>query len=152
MRFFRISESGLRNERIRAIRSNGPDNPPSAIRHPQSKGFTLFEVMVAVAILSMVLVSLLGLKNRSTLDVLAADHLTTATLLAKRVMTDTLSTRKFTESEDEGKFPEDDFKDFTWKKTIAPLPVENVNIMAVRVAVLWKEGQRQEQVELVSYE
>ena len=46
--------------------------------------------MIAVAILAMVLVSLLGLKNRSMQDVMKAERITTATLLAKRMMTDAL--------------------------------------------------------------
>ncbi|HTP05432.1 MAG TPA: prepilin-type N-terminal cleavage/methylation domain-containing protein [Nitrospirota bacterium] len=114
-------------------------------------GFTLLEVMVAVAILAMVLVTLMGVKNGSTRDVMLADHITTATLLAKRMMTQTLLTGTLGPSEDEGEFPEDEFKDYTWKKTISLTPLE-VKLLEVRVAVLWKEGERQEMVELVSYE
>ncbi len=74
---------------------------------PHSRGFTLLEVMVAVAILAMVLVSLLGLKNRSTQDVMLSEHITTATLLAKRLMTETLvtaGTGAVVHKEDEGEF------------------------------------------------
>ncbi len=116
------------------------------------EGFTLLEVMVAVAILAMVLVTLLGVKNRSTENVMLADRITTATLLAKRIMTDALASGPLTESEDEGPFEEVEYKDYTWRKTISPLPIEGVSIMEVRVDVLWKEGERQEQVELKSYE
>ena len=49
--------------------------------------------MVAVAILAMVLVTLLGVKNRSMQDVMLADHITTATLLAKREMTEMLQNK-----------------------------------------------------------
>jgi general secretion pathway protein I len=115
------------------------------------RGFTLLEVMVAVAILALVLVTLMGVKNGSTRDVMLADHITTATLLAKRMMTETLLTGTLTPKEDEGEFPEDEFKDYTWKKTISLVPIE-VKLLEVRVAVLWKEGERQEMVELVSYE
>ena len=148
MRQFRISDSGFRNRR-RIF------NSQSAIRNPQSNGFTLLEVMVAVAILAMVLVTLLAVKNRSTEDVMFADHITTATLLAKRVMTDTLSSGQLKKTEDQGEFNEDEFKDYTWQKTIAPMQLEGVGgiaIMKVRVAVLWKEGMRPEMVELASYE
>ena len=117
---------------------------------PHSKGFTLLEVMVAVAILSFVLVSLLGLQNSSQRNVMLAEKITTATLLAKRMMTEALSAKMFVLTEDEGEFEEEDFKDYTWKKTISPTPIEK--LMEVRVAVLWKEGERQEMVELVSYE
>jgi general secretion pathway protein I len=115
------------------------------------RGFTLLEVMVAVAILAMVLVTLMGVKNGSTRDVMLADHITTATLLAKRMMTETLLTGTLTPKEDEGEFPEDEFKGYTWKKTILLAPIE-VKLLEVRVDVLWKEGERQEMVELVSYE
>ena len=131
-------------------------NPKSAIRNPQLRGFTLLEVMVAVAILGMVLVTLLGVKNRSMQDVMIADHITTATLLAKRKMNESLvtaGTRTVMEKEDEGEFPEEEYKEYTWKQSISQLqPMENVRVTEVRVAVLWKEGERQEMVELLSYE
>lgn len=116
-----------------------------------SSGFTLLEVMVAVSIMAMVLVTLLGLKNSSMQDVLLMQHMTTATMLAKRQMVETTTESKFRiPMEDEGVFPEEEFKDYAWKRTIIPTPL--VQIMEVRIVVLWKEGTRQETVELVSYE
>jgi general secretion pathway protein I len=126
--------------------------PHSELRTPNSKGFTLLEVMVAVAILAFVLVSLLGLKNRSVQDVMLAEHITTATLLAKIEMTKALLTTTHKEQEEEGEFEEEEFKDYTWKKTVSLVPLPQVQIWEVRVAVLWKEGEREEMVELVSYE
>jgi general secretion pathway protein I len=126
---------------------------PLRLRH--SNGFTLLEVMVAVAILAMVLVTLLGVKNRSMQDVMLAEHITTATLLAKREMTEMLYNRSSRpqESEAEGEFEEEEFKDSTWEKTMTTLtPMIGVQITEMKVAVLWKEGERQEMVELVSYE
>jgi prepilin-type N-terminal cleavage/methylation domain-containing protein len=123
-----------------------------------SSGFTLLEVMVAVAILGLVLVTLLGVKNRSMEDVLLADHMTTATLLAKRAMTELYESvqNQQQESEDEGEFPEEAFKDFTWKKSVAFIPFQfedtSVTIAELRVQVLWNEGTHPEMVELVSYE
>jgi hypothetical protein len=106
--------------------------------------------MVAVAILAFVLISLQGLNNRSVQDVMLSGRITTATLLARRVMTETLLTVPLIPKEDEGEFPEEDFKEYSWEKTISPTPIKL--ILEVRVAVLWKEGGRQEMVELVSYE
>ncbi len=146
---FRISD--FRSNKKIKIR-----NPQSTIRN--EAGFTLLEVMVAVAILAIVLVSLLGLKNRSTQDVMLSEHITTATLLARRIMTETLvtvGTGAIVQKEDEGEFDEEEFKDYTWKKTISPMQLEetgSIKITEVRVAVLWKEGERQESVELTSYE
>ncbi len=128
-------------------------------RYPGTPGFTLLEVMVAVAILAMVLVTLIGVKNRSMEDVLLAEHMTTATLLAKREMTNILVQHRANlpkENEDEGPFTEEEYKDYSWKKTIAPLTLDTqegpVTITEIRVAVLWKEGSRDESVELKSYE
>ncbi len=153
------AECGMRNAEWKAEKSGHQGViPHSELRTPNSKGFTLLEVMVAVAILAMVLVSLLGLKNRSTQNVMLSDHITTATLLAKRMMTETLVTAgagAVGQKEDEGEFEEEEFKDYRWKKTISPVQLEGtgeVKITEVRVAVLWKEGVRQEMVELVSYE
>ncbi len=106
--------------------------------------------MVAVAILGLVIVSLLGLRNRSLQDVLLAERITTATMLAERVMTGTLTAPALLPLEEEGEFEEERFKTYLWKKAVAPTPL--VGIMEVRVAVLWTDGEREEKVELVSYE
>jgi prepilin-type N-terminal cleavage/methylation domain-containing protein len=131
---------------------------PSSVGARCSRGFTLLEIMVAVALLGLVLVTLLGLKNRTMQDVMLADHITTATLLAKREMTELLQNRasRPQESEIEDKFEEEEFSDYTWKKTFTPLMIDTPNgpikITEIKVAVLWQEGNRQESVELVSYE
>jgi len=116
----------------------------------EDRGFTLLEVMVAVSIMALVLVTLLGLKNKTMQDVMLSDHITTATLLAKQMMTDAIMYKPRLPLEDEGNFSEDEYKDYAWKKTISFTAFPQ--IMEVRVAVLWKEGTRQEQVELVGYE
>lgn len=143
---FRIFDFGFQITRMKN------NNSQSAIRNSQS-GFTLLEVMVAVSILAMVLVTLLGVKNRSMQDVLLADRMTTATLLAKREMTETLRNLVKAPGEEEGEFEEEEFKDYTWKKSITPMPLDNNQVITeIRVAVLWKEGERQEMVELKTYE
>jgi general secretion pathway protein I len=130
------------------------NTPNTELQTPNSQGFTLLEVMVAVSIMAMVLVTLLGLKNRTMQDVAQAEHITTATLLAKRMMADTIVSKNWLPVEEDGDFTgEDNFKDYTWKKTISLLPLfNNVFVTEIRVAVLWMEGTRQEMVELVDYE
>lgn len=122
----------------------------SAISNRQSNGFTLLEVMVAVSIMAMVLVALLGLKNRSMQDVMLAEHMTKATMLAKSKMVESTMLKPRLPVEEDGVFPEEEYKDYTWKKSVSPTPLNQ--IMEVRVAVLWHEGTREESVELVSYE
>jgi prepilin-type N-terminal cleavage/methylation domain-containing protein len=128
--------------------------PHSAFRNPKSKGFTLLEVMVAVSIMAMVLVTLLGLQSRTMQDVTQAEHITTATLLAKRMMVDSIVSKKWQPVEEDGDFKdEDNFKDYAWKRTISQIPLfSTVFITEIRIAVLWMEGTRQEMVELVDYE
>jgi len=122
-----------------------------AVEPLSSRGFTLLEVMIAVAIMAMVLVTLLGLKNSSMQDVMLMQHMTTATMLAKRTMVETTTESKPGQNlELEGTFPEVEFKDYSWTRTIDPTSIPS--IMEVHVAVLWKEGTRQESVELVSFE
>jgi general secretion pathway protein I len=146
---FRISDFGFKIPYL-------DSNSQFAIRNPQLKGFTLFEVMVAVVIMATVLVSLIGLNNRAMQDVLLAEHITTATLLAKNKMIESIPPIKTPQiGEEEGDFPsQDQYKDYTWKRTVSkiPLPGSTATIMEVRISILWKEGMRQEQVELVSYE
>ena len=114
--------------------------------------------MVAVTIMSMVLITLIGLKNRSMQDVALAEHITTATMLAKRIMVETITTnpsKRWTPVGNEGDFKdEENFADYTWKKTISLIPILSgaVTITEIRIAVLWNEGTRPEQVELVDYE
>jgi general secretion pathway protein I len=146
----RIADCGL--GKIKAV----INNPKSEIDN--RNGFTLLEVMIAVAIMATVLVTLIGLKNRGMQDVLLAEHITTATLLARTKMVDTLPliAAKTLQPpvEDEGDFSDDEnLKDYTWKRTVSNLPLPNGSfIMEVRVTTLWMDGARQEQVELVSYE
>ncbi len=118
-----------------------------------SPGFTLLEVMVAVAIMAFVLVSLIGLSNRSAQDVVLAEHMTTATLLAKRMMAEAIIEKSFKPLEEDGGFEEERFKEYTWKKTVTiSEPIEGVQVTEIRVAVQWKEGGREESVELIAYE
>ncbi|HEY6011252.1 MAG TPA: hypothetical protein VIX18_07250, partial [Nitrospirota bacterium] len=106
---------------------------------------------------SMVLITLIGLKNSSMQDVAFAEHMTTATMLAKRKMVETITTnpaKKWAPIEEEGDFKDEEyFSGYTWKRTISLIPIfSDVIITEIRVVVLWSEGTRAEQVELVDYE
>ena len=146
----------------RHVRSESRAAAEKKVRAPRlvstGAGFTLLEVMVAVAILAMVLVTLLSVNGRSIEDVKLADHMTTATLLAKRTMSDMIQNARSRagEGEEEGEFPEEEFKGFTWKKTVKPIQFEYegapVAITELKVEVAWYEGVHEETVELVSYE
>lgn len=103
---------------------------------------------MALAILAIVFVVLLGLRNRDMVLAKHASNLTAASLLAQE---------KLVEAELAG-FPElgkqkGDFgkrnEKFTWEQTVVPMPLEQVR--EVQIRVMWNEGQHEEDVTLVSY-
>ena len=123
-------------------------NPQNTCQGRIPKGFTLLEVMMALAILAIVFVVLLGLRNRDMVLAKHASNLTAASLLAQE---------KLVEAELAG-FPElgkqkGDFgkrnENFTWEQTVVPMPLEQVR--EVQIRVMWNEGQHEEDVTLVSY-
>ncbi|MBI2501260.1 MAG: prepilin-type N-terminal cleavage/methylation domain-containing protein [Deltaproteobacteria bacterium] len=99
----------------------------------RNKGFTLIEVMVAVAILSVSLMALMNLQSRSILASARAQRISVATLLARQKMALILLEIEKgipkgdfpDEKEEEGIFEEEDFQDYYWKLVIktVELPV-----------------------------
>ncbi len=111
-------------------------------------GFTLLEVLVALTILAVSLVSLLGLYNYSLALVIREQNLTPALLLAQEMMTRTQLAGLATASQ----YPSGDFATihpglyprFRWQREILPTTIDN--LWEVRVRVLWgeQEGERYE--------
>lgn len=108
----------------------------------ETGGFTLLEVLVAMAVLSVALVGLLGLYNRSLLLTVRAQRVTTATLLAQEMLSRTqiegvqatrLGAGDFAELYP-GRYPE-----FRWYRTIRATPIEG--LWEIRVGVSWGERE-----------
>jgi len=100
--------------------------------------------MVALAIVAVALTALLGLRNRSLAMAAFAHHLTEATLLANRRISD-LSTRGvFAIGTTEGSAPP-----YRWIEEIRPTPLDGVREAVV--TVLWQEGAHEERVEITTY-
>ena len=105
-------------------------------RAEKTRGFTLLEVLVAVAVLGFALVSLLGLHIRN-IDLIARDErVTAATLLARALMTeveigpfpDLGATDGDFELDYPGRYP-----DLRWEREVLTTPVPNVREARVRV-------------------
>jgi general secretion pathway protein I len=113
------------------------DSPPSRRLRPGG-GFTLLEVLVAVAVIATALVSLLALHGRN-IRVVAYDlRLNRATLLAQGLMARTLASDRFPNpTQSSGDFEND--PDFHWQLEILRGPTRELEEMTreIRVRVFW---------------
>jgi len=104
-------------------------------------GFTLLEVLVAVAVLATALVSLLSLHGRNIQTVAYDQQLSRATLLAQDLMTRTLVAESFPEpTQSSGEFASD--PDFRWQLEIlrGPTPELEEEMREIRIRVFWDPG------------
>jgi len=107
------------------------------LKSSQRGGFTLLEIMIALAIVSIAMVSLLSLANRSIGVHDRLQRITAATLLAQRKMAETeLSARHGTlqGAEEQGEF-EDPYAAYRWQIAYADTPLPSVQMVTVKV--LW---------------
>lgn len=122
-----------------------PERPPT-----RAGGFTLLEVMVALAIISIALVSLLTLGNRSIATHARLQQLTQATLLAQQKMAATEVDARLGRLEQhlqEGFFPEP-YSAYRWRLEFADTPL--ASLKTVTVTVVWGEERENEAVALTS--
>ena len=132
-----------------------------ATRNATDSGFTLLEVLVAVAIVGIALVGLLRLHLLSLDATLAAQDLTTAVLLAEGKMA-TFMAQSPREGKDEGQFDEPDLERFSWTTSVTDYDIdlgdqsggrdESIGIRHVTVSVHWREGNRNRSYSLETYE
>src|SRR5210317_2286578 len=92
---------------------------------PRNKGFTLLEVIIAVAIIAIALTTLLGSQSQSVSFANSAKFETMAALLAQSKMSE-LTTREadslYSESGDFG----DDYPWYAWEATVNNIAIEGV--------------------------
>lgn len=120
-------------------------------RRTQTTGFTLLEVMVALAIVSVALVSLLSLGNRSMAAQDRLQRLTQATLLAQGKMAETeVDARRGTLEKipQQGNFAAP-HADYRWRLEFAGTPLPAVTL--VTVTVVWGDEKRNEAVDVSSF-
>jgi len=114
----------------------------------KSRGFTLLEVMIALAILALVGVAFLRAQAGSIRLVDESNQISLATLLARE---------KMAEMEGMG-FPEvgknsgtggEAYPKFRWEQVVSSTELPSIRQVLVRV--LWKDGTRERKLELVAY-
>jgi len=115
-------------------------------------GFTLLEVMIALAIVGTVLVALLGLGNRTIAVSERIQRLTQATMLAQAKMTEVelaaSAAAQMTPQDEEGVF-EEPFTEYRWQSRFTPTPLDRVQ--QVVVTVIWGDEAHNEAVDLTSF-
>lgn len=120
--------------------------------HSGQQGFTLLEIMVALAIVGIAMVALLSLGNRSIGVHDHLQHLTQATLLAQQKMAESelkaLREGVAELSDSSGGFVEP-FTDYRWRIAINSTPLPAVQMVTVKV--LWGEEERNEAVDVTSF-
>ncbi len=116
-----------------------------------NNGFSLLEVMIALAIVATALVTLMGLSQRSIMVQDRVQKLTRATLLAQQIMNEyeTATGRSFDNwAEQEEVFPEP-FSEFRWQVSYQDTLIRRVKQITVRV--IWGRTEKNEAVQLVSF-
>ena len=100
-------------------------------------GFTLLEVLVAVAVLALALVSLLGLHVRNLALIDRDQRVTEATLLARALMTEAEVEAFPAIGRASGDFAErypGRYPDLRWDREVVPTPLADVREVRVRVS------------------
>jgi general secretion pathway protein I len=150
-------EKGNSQEKGERIKAKGKKNlfPFSFNLCPDfrlSPGFTLLEVMIAMAIVGIALVALLGLGNRS-IDVNGRlQKITQATLLAQHKMTEVETVPLAADrelQEEEGSF-DPPFEQYRWRVEYEEMPLLT-EVHMVTVTVAWGDEARNEAVDLSSF-
>lgn len=125
------------------------------------RGFSLLEVLLAVAILAITLPVLLGLRNFDLELQSRSMELTTATLLAQEKLLETELSGSFPIGESTGEFQTpapgvlssiaetDRAPGYRWKRSIMPTPLELIR--EVKIQISWPRGQQDETLEVSTY-
>lgn len=113
-----------------------------------SNAFTLLEVMVALAVLSIALVVLIQLHMKGLILQKEADQITVATLLARAKMDETLAAGFPEPQKVEGDFGTD-HPEYRWKLVVATTELEDVR--KIDVSVIPPGGDEARAVHMETY-
>lgn len=115
------------------------------------RGFSLLEVMIALAIAGIALVSLLSLGTRSIGVHERLQRITQATLLAQQKMAETEASVQISRQDlnaDEGIF-DDPFSMYNWRLEYSETPLPSVRM--ITVTVVWGDEDKNEAVAIDSF-
>ena len=116
--------------------------------YKHAEGFTLLEVMVALSIIALTLVTYVHSQNTSMAYLNESTNVTVATLLAQRRMI-VLEGSNITGSlEREGLFEDTQYEHFRWKERVVSTPLPK--ILEAHVEVFWDDNRGPRSVELIS--
>ena len=106
-----------------------------------NKGFTLLEVMVAVALIAIALTTLLGSQSQSVSFANSAKFETMAALLAQSKMSEIATLTAEDLSSDSGDFG-DDYPGYAWEVIVSDISIEGVSnisdyLKQVDLTVTW---------------
>ncbi len=117
-------------------------------RYPKTSGFTLLEVMIALAILALVGVAFLRAQASSVHLVDESAQISLATLLAREKMAE-LESVGFPELGKNSGRGDEPFLQYSWEQIVSA--TETPALRKALVRVLWMEGTTKRTLELVAY-
>jgi general secretion pathway protein I len=116
--------------------------------YKHAEGFTLLEVMVALAIIALTVVTYVHSQNTSMAFLNESTNVTVATLLAQGRMIVLEGSNITGPLEREGIFEDAQYERFRWKERVVSTPLPN--ILEAHVEVFWDDNRGLRSVELIS--
>jgi len=125
------------------LKNQQSENTTDSGRIDIKNGFTMVEVVVALAILSISLIAVFGTMRSCSMAAYHSRMLTKSVLLAENLLTQAALNKNKSFENTQGQTDT-----YRWQVNIVPTAVEN--LAAICVQVNWQEQQRPQQYELFS--